>query len=248
MEVVAALAALWRRRFRVVLGGVLSVALGVTLGGSPVPSSGLAKTRVVLDTPRSQLVSGAPSGAATLPWRATLAATLLGTDTARRQMAAEIGIPVDQLAVTDFELAAPFVPASLPRAAVKAADATVESYSLVVHTDNSLPVVSIGTSAPDRASATRLAEAAVHALQALATPFDTPDLQGMSVQQVGPIDSRELPGGAGHMKMAAMAVVLFGLWCSVLIVTGMRRKPKRRARRPVLQRGARKIARSAPVD
>jgi hypothetical protein len=218
MEVVAALRLLWRRRIRVGIGAVLALAVAVAVGRSPVPASGLAKTRVVVDTPRSQLVTGAPRGADTLYWRATLLAMRLGTDAARQQLARETQVPADKIAVTDVELTAPSVPASLPTAAVQAATVTPEPYVLTVDTNDVLPIVSIETTAPDRVGATRLAEAAVHALQAGASPGDTAAAQGLSIQQVSPIVARVIPGGPGRMKMALVAVVVFGLWCLCLLV------------------------------
>jgi hypothetical protein len=242
MEVVAFLRLLWRRRIRLGVGAVVAIAVAVALGGSPVPPSGLAKTRVLIDTPRSELLTNAPRGMDTLYWRATLMAMLLGTEPARQQMARETHVSPDQLAVTDLELTAPANPAALPVAAIQAATVTPEPYVLRVYTDDVLPIVSIETAAPDRAGAARLAQAAVHALQAGAAPRDTQERQGLSVQQVSPIDAGEIPGGPGRTKMAAVAVVVFGLWC-----LGLKLWPRgrpRSGRGP----GARKIARSAAVD
>jgi len=217
MEVVALLRLLWRRRIPIAVGAVVAAAIAVTFGRSPGVSSGVAETRVVLDTPQSQLVTDDPRGAPTLAWRATLLAMLLGTDRVRAQLARETQISPDQLAVTDFELTAPSIPASLPRAAIEAANVTTEPYGLIVRTDGELPVVSMVTSAPDRAGAARLAQAAVRALQAGAPAQNTEELQGLTLQQAGPIEAREIPGGSGLVKMAALAVVLFGLWCTALI-------------------------------
>jgi hypothetical protein len=216
MEIVAVLRVLWRRRILVALGGLLAVAVAVTLA-HPAAPSGWAKTRVALDTPKSQLVTDAPAGADGLPWRATLLATLLGADPARDQIAREARIPTDRLAVIDLELTAPPVPASLPRAATTAAAVATEPYVLTVHTDDVLPVVSIETTAPDRAGAVRLAGAAVHALQAGASPRSTRELQAFTVERIAAMESVEIPGG-GRMKMAAMAIFLFGLWCASLIL------------------------------
>jgi hypothetical protein len=217
MEIVAVLRVLWRRRLLLAIGFVAAVALGMKLGRSPLPPSGFAKTRVVFDTPESQLVTGAPNGADSLPWRATLAAMLLGSDSARLDMSRALGIPAGQLDVTDLELTAPSVPASLPRAATTAADVLTAPYSLTVHTDDTLPVVGIEAAAPDRVAATRLAAAAVRVLQAGASSRDTREIQGLSVQPVGPIESRELPGASGRKKMAIVFVGVFGMWTVALL-------------------------------
>jgi hypothetical protein len=214
MEVLAVLRVLWGRRLLVLLGGVLSVVIGVGLGASPVPDRGLASTRVAVDTPRSQLVTDAPLGADSLPWRATLLATGLAAPSERKEMARAAGIATHDLAIVELELAAPPVPASLPRAAVRAAAVTTEPYVLAVRTDGVLPVVEIETHAPDRKRAARLAEAAVLALQSGASPQDTPERQGLNIERITPIETHVMAGGSGRAKMAAMAGVLFCLWCA----------------------------------
>ena len=216
MEVVAVLRLLWRRRLLVVLGALLAAGAGLLVGGSPVPDSGFAATRVAIDTPRSQLVTAAPLGSDSLPWRATLLATLLGTESARERVARDAGIRTDELAMVELELTAPPVAASLPRAAVKASNATTEPYVLTVHTDDVLPIIEIETRAPDRAGAARLAAAAVEALQAGASPRDTPELQGLSIERISAIEAIVIPGGAGRKRLAAVAMVVFVLWCSAL--------------------------------
>ncbi len=218
MELVGVLRQLWARRVFVAAGLILAVAAALLIGGSPVASSGLAKTRVVLDTPRSQLVTDDPSGAGTLPWRAQMLTALIATDPVRTRIASEMGIPADRLAVTDLELTAPVVPASLPVSASQAAAAPTEPYVVRVYTDDVLPIVSIETSAPGSAAAARLAQATVHALQAGASPQDTAELQGMTVRQTGPLHVREIAGGSGRKKMLVIAVVLFGLWCACLLL------------------------------
>jgi hypothetical protein len=204
---------LWRRRIAVAIGAALAIAAGFTLGRSPTPASGIAKTRVMVDTPQSQLAADAPRGVDTLYWRATLMGILLGTDAARQQMANELHVPASQIATVDLELTAPAVPASLPNAATQAASVTSAPYVVRVYTDDVLPVVSIDTSAPDRAGAVRLASAAVHALQDGSSAQSTPAIQGLTVSQVSAIDAREIPGGSGKAKMAAVAVLLFVVWC-----------------------------------
>lgn len=216
MEVVAVIRLLWRRRLFVVLGAVLAVGAALLVGGSPVPDSGFAATRVAIDTPKSQLVTDAPMGSDSLPWRATLLATLLATESTRADVARDAGIRPDELAMVELELTAPPVAASLPRAAVKASNTTTEPYVLTVHTDDVLPIIEIETHAPDRVGAARLAEAAVAALKAGASPRDTAELQGLSIERISEIEAIAIPGGAGRKRLAAVAIVVFMLWCAAL--------------------------------
>jgi hypothetical protein len=216
MELMMLLRLLWQRRILVGVGAVVSVAVAIAMGHGATPASGLAKTGVVIDTTASQLVTDAPANAATLPWRATVLGMLLGIPGERAQMAREIGIPVDQLAVVDTELVAPTIPASLPRAAAEAAAGTTEPYVLTVHTDDALPIVWVEAAGPAPAAAARLAGAAVHALQAGASPRNTPELQGLSIHPVGATHLRAIPGGPGHKKLLALAVIVFALWIMAL--------------------------------
>jgi hypothetical protein len=229
MGLAAVLRLLWDRRIVVIVGAVLAIAVALALGASPTPAGGIAKTRVVVDTPRSQLVYDAPHGVDTLYWRATLLAMELGTDAARQQMAAEMHVPASQIATTELELTAPSTPASLPNAAVQAASVTSAPYVVKVNTDDVLPVISIDTSAPDRAGAARLAQAAVHALQTGTPSTDSAEVQGLSVEQVSPIVPREIAGQSGRTKMAAIGVLLFGMWC-----LGVALFPSTRGSRPRL--------------
>jgi hypothetical protein len=216
MEIVSLLQTLWRRRYVAALGIVPAVAVAMLLAGRPGLSSGAATTRVAFDTPKSQLVADAPKGADSLPWRATLFATLLAADPSRQQIARELGIRPAQLEVIDLELTNPSIPASLPRAATKAASVTTEPYVLTVHTDGVLPLVAIAARAPGRAAAARLAEAAVHALKTGISTVDTKDLQGLSVERVSPIEAKTIPGGPGRGKALGMAMAVLILWCAAL--------------------------------
>jgi hypothetical protein len=218
MELMMLLRLLWRRRILVGVGAVVSVAVAVAMGHGSTPASGLAKTGVVIDTPSSQLVADLPANAATLPWRATVMGILLGTPGQRAQVARDAGIPVAQLAVVDTELLAPTIPASLPRAAAEAAAGTTEQYVLTAHTDNALPIVWIEAAGPSTAAAARLANAAVHTLQAGASPHSTDELQGLSIRPLGALHVRAIPGGPGHKKLVALAAIVFLLWVVGLTV------------------------------
>jgi hypothetical protein len=209
---------LTRRRMVLTLGLVVAIAAGYKLGHKPVAAGGAAKTRVVVDTPDSSLVTGAPKGGDTLSWRATLLAMQLATDQSQRVLAGKAGVPADQLSVSDSELAGPTVLAPLPTAAAKAADSTAKPYAVSVGTDDTLPIITIQTAAPDRAGAVRLAQAAIGTLQVGASPKDTATLQGLTFSTVGPIDARAVAGGGGKKKMAITAIVVFALWWVCMLI------------------------------
>jgi hypothetical protein len=213
---------LWRLRLLVVVGLALAVALALALGVS-TSSRGVAQSRLVLDTPTSQLIAPEPLGAETLPWRASLMAHLTRAEELRRRIAAEAGIPAWRLAVVDAALREPDVAASLPKGAAEAAAITAAPYVLTVEmTDEVLPIISILAEAPDRRRAARLDTAAAEALKGLAPPPDAPRegrraLQGFVVEDVGPVRSKTVET-VSYVKPAGAAVAVFCLWCVALVL------------------------------
>src|SRR3954462_13126015 len=149
MELVPVVRLLWRRRLPLAAGLLVAAVLAFVGGRTSAPSSGVASTRVSLDTPQAMLVDTTPAGGptpaggTTLAWRAALLAHLVAGDAERRAVAARLGIPVDQLAVVDPELAVPGVPSSIPKS-VSEALVTPAPYVLSAALPNGgLPIISI---------------------------------------------------------------------------------------------------------
>jgi hypothetical protein len=230
MEVVMVLRILWQRRRPLIAGFVLALVAALAVGRSPAPPSGVAEVRVVFDTPESQLVGDSPKGADSLSWRTSLAAMQIGTAESRARIARELGVPVNEIAITPLAFTAPAVPASLPKAAVKAANLTVEPYALTLQTDDVLPVVHLVAAAPTRVAAARLAEAGIYALQMGAYAVDTPDRQGLRVTPAGPVHAEDVPGASGRMRIAIVFVALCVLWTVALLVGPLLRGIKRTLR------------------
>jgi hypothetical protein len=231
VEILPIAAALWRQRLLVALGLALALAVALSLGAATT-SRGVAQSRLVLDTPTSQLIAPDPPGADTLPWRASLMAHLLRSDDLRRQIAAKAGVPPWQLAVIDPALREPEVAASLPTGAAEAAAVTGAPYAVTVEiTDEVLPIITILAEAPDRRRAVSLDRAAAEVLTSLAPPPDAPRaIQGFVVEDVGPARSKTLET-VSYVKPVGAAVVVFGLWCIGLLLTVRLVRPRRPRRR-----------------
>jgi len=212
VELIAVARLLWRRRLLVLLGAVLAVGAAFVLGPSPTPPRGAAATQVLLDTSRSQLAVDAPFSAETLPWRATLAAQAIGTDANRQTIAAGAGISPESFDITNIELTIPTIPASLPQSAVKGAYSSAKPFALDLYTDGIVPIISITSTAPDRAAAVGLAEATVKALEAYTQAPANTERLALKVRTVTPMDSVSIPGGHGRKKMAAVVMILFCMW------------------------------------
>jgi hypothetical protein len=236
VEVLPLIQVLWRRRVLVALGIVAAVALGLAMGGSE-SRTGYAKSRVVLDTPRSQLIATDPPGADSLPWRASLMVHLMGTDRLRRQVALEAGLRPDRLVVIDPALADPDVPASLPKGASEAAATRmVPNVVTLQMADERLPIISIVAEAPSRAAAARLDAAAATVLKGLAPPAAAPQtgpraLQGFVVEDVGPVRARTIVT-ATYVKPVGLTIAVLVLWCGCLLLLPRLWRPAPRGRVP----------------
>jgi hypothetical protein len=232
LEILAFLRALWRRRLLVAVGAAVAIALAVILSGGDSSRLGTASARVVLDTPDSQLVHAEPPGADSLGWRAAVLADLAATRPLKTQIARELRIPLDRLAVVAPQRAEPSVATPLARSAAEAAAITPEPYVVAIRSRDPLPIISIDASAPSRSGAAKLAAAAETALVAASrTPADAYDVQEFLVERVGPIRTDEVVNAPRRVVGLVAAAVVFGLWClAVMVATsaaGRRRSPGR---------------------
>jgi hypothetical protein len=215
MEVLPLLRTLWRRRVAVAGGVVAAVAITLVLGRGTPSRTGVAYTRLALDTPRSQLVHAAPAGADTLGWRASLLAHLVATDATTRAIARGAGVPAGQVDVVDPTLAAPAVPSSLPKGVADATAAVTAPYVLSVYEpDGSLPIIAIATAGPDRRAAARLARAAAAVLASEGSRADGPLVQPFVVQSVAPVHARTVVTGGGRLRSLALAAFVLVVWCA----------------------------------
>jgi hypothetical protein len=231
MEVLHVVRTLWRRRIAVALGLLAAAAIVLGLGLGAPSRTGVAYTRVALDTPRSQLVHAAPLGADTLGWRASLVAHLVATDATKQAIARRAGVDAGQVAVVDPTLAAPAVPASLPKGVADATAAVATPYVLSAYEpDGSLPIIAIATAGPDRAAAARLARAAAAVLESEGSRGGRPGVQPFVIQRTAPIHARTLVTGGGRTRSLLLAAFVLVVWCAA-VALGPRlsvRVPRRR--------------------
>jgi hypothetical protein len=215
MEIVRVLMPFWRRRLALAPGLALAVVLAALSAGAGAASTGVAFTRVALDTPRSQLVASAPAGAGTLAWRAALLAHLAASEPVKRDIARRARIRGDRLEVVDPALALPAVPASLPKDAAEVAAIERAPYVLSAYlTNGRLPIISVAAAAPDRRAAARLAAAAADSLEAEGSSVRRAGRQPFVVQSAAPVHARTLVTRSGPVRPVAIALVAFAAWCA----------------------------------
>lgn len=236
MELVALLRVLWRHRIVVVIGGVVALGLGAMLVRGPTSRLGVASTRVVLDTPTSQLLFADPPGAPTLGWRTQLLGDVMTTAAMRQRIAQAMGTTADDVIITTPAQSVAVVPVSLPVVALDAAAsvAATKPFQVDLTAATPLPIIRIDTRAPDARSAVRLARTTSTSLKraarAGAASPGFPDLlpQDLVVRDVGAVRSREIVNGPRRAKAAAAVIFVFALWCgAVTLCAGLAR-----ARRP----------------
>jgi hypothetical protein len=226
MELVALLRALWRRRIIVLAGILVAVGAGYLATQGATSRRGVASLRVIVDTPKSQIVEIAPEGADTLAWRASLLGDLMASDTLREAIARRMSVPPGDLAVTAPYLSVPEVPNPLARRALDAAAAPAQPYHVAIQSAAFLPIIGIDAEAPTRAQAAKLAKTAGLVLEGLAAQAASDkDLRQLEVREVGPVRSREVLNGSRKFMAAAAGAIVFGLWCAIVtVIDGVSRR------------------------
>jgi hypothetical protein len=231
MELLGPLRKIWRRRLALGTALLLAIAVLVALGGtkSVKTTSATAWTRVTLDTPNSQLVAAAPSGAGSLPWRASLLSHLMSTESVTAAIARRLGVSSDQVSVIDPTLALPLVDTDTAAAATKVDSNVVTPYALTTYADGQVPVISLTAAAADAAGAKRLAEAAMSVLESESSPrgpvkslipTDVGVLgrQAFVISQVSPLHVQLVASSSLPKKPIAAALFVFLVWCVATLI------------------------------
>jgi hypothetical protein len=216
MEIVTIFRVLWRRRLLVVVGLLVSLAVGFKMSHGHETSGGLAWGRVVVDTRKSQLVDTSPYGAAGLPWYAATLSGLVADPAIAGQVAHGAAVPAAQLDVMEAGLGEPIDLTSLAKAAADAARLSTQPYVLVSHAVSGLPVVAFEASAPTPAEAVRLVSAAEDVVGDGVAISHTMKLQPLVINRSGPIHSVEVKTNPGLLMGIGVGAALFLLWCLAL--------------------------------
>jgi hypothetical protein len=232
MEFAAILRLLGRHRILMALGLVLAVVVAVLAVRGATTVTGLASMRVVVETPRSQLVDAAPPGSAAIQVRSQLLGDLVATTPVLMQIAKLAGISTSELTVVDPTLNRPVIATPLPTAAAQAAAGQVQPYVVTVNVpDDTLPIVELDGTAPDTQKATRLVRAAAAALTTVAAPAGSTPATTLTVRAVAAPRVKNIVKAPRHMLGVAAALLTFILWCAgIVLVQGGRRRRRRRRR------------------
>ena len=228
MDVTTILRTLWQRRLFVAVVAVFAVMLGWVLAYeiSFPPKSrsytvGVATTRILVDTPASQVVDISPKGSETLGSRASLLANLMVQGEVKAAIATRAGVAPNRL------VAVSQAAARQPEAGARNAPLGPGSYSLttgvVTNSDLvDLPMIQVETQAPTPRLALRLATASVAGLgqylDSKAASEQVPNSRRLQVRGLGSPQASEAARGTGRMMALAAAIFAFLAGCAAILV------------------------------
>ncbi|MGO9954546.1 MAG: hypothetical protein ACLP50_00955 [Solirubrobacteraceae bacterium] len=186
MELVSIAALLRRRRIALAIGFLAAVALGVLASGiltshgsGAAAASGEALVQVELDTRTPEAATTNAGEDATIVQQSVLLAARMQSDTMTAKIARAAGVEPDAVTVlgptlppvSEFGL----VPdGQLPEVASTAAQTIVTPYVVRLVPNYTVPVITIGTAAPDPRAAVALAQATIAALEGAVLPTAEP--------------------------------------------------------------------------
>lgn len=228
MNLVHALRDLWRARASVALIAVVAVLAAiavtcrVTFPGkieSRRYHVGIATTRILVDTPSSQVVEVSPKGSDTLGMRANLIASLMVDGVFKAAIAKRAGVAPNKLkGIAENDDAAHAAPdGPLPKR-----DVDVLKTRVIQDTDgNQLPIIEIEAHAANAASAGRLANAAVEGLRdyldTQAATEQVADARRLRVSGLGAASESDIARGPGFVVGVGIGIVVFFMGCGLLL-------------------------------
>lgn len=187
-------------------------------------TSATATARVLLST-----VDGLPYEEqirlqTTVPNRGTLVADLAATEIMQRRIARLARVPRDQLAVFGPAAGPPALPVPIATEAAEVGNVAPVASTVRLTASTSLPIITVRVSAPDAATATRLADATRTGLGDIVRARSG-DHDVLRVQPLGPVSARAVVD-APKKAMALVAFVLVAaVWCGgVALLDGLRRR------------------------
>ncbi len=225
MELLNLFRLLWARKLLVALGIPLAIAAGLMAAravGSSAAGSAVASSQVVLDTSDSQLVAAAPRQVDTLTIRARLLADSMAGDEARKVVAREAAIQPDDLAILGTWVGSdPPIESPLVDRAAAISNAPPVPYLLTLVADDEAPLIRIGATAPDAEQARALSDAVLAGLMESVSELDGGHDGGFVVERTGSPRVTPVPASSRAIPVAVAAtVVVFGLWCALVLVAG----------------------------
>lgn len=232
MELLNPLRYLLRRKGVLLLGILLTGALGVAVSGyvpagpfaSPEHRSAVSTAEIQVDTVHP-LAADLRASTATIAEQAAMLGERLGGDDTRGLIAARAGVKASGLAVLSSRTMIVGRSSPLARAAVDASGSVQTPVRLIVTTASDTPIVSVVAAAPGRATATRVAAAAAPALRFIIESAPASVRKRLRVEALSPPKTVTVVSG-GPRPMVGIILALIGFigwcWCTV-VASGLAR-------------------------
>jgi hypothetical protein len=225
MAIIPILRELWRKRLLVSLAALVAIVLGMIaayrVDGFPPSFQArsytvvIAQTRILLDTPSSQIVAVSPKGSETLGARANLLANLMAEGDIKAAIARRAGLKPARLI---SRAPGAIEPQTVSPRALKSPTANIVTTSVLTNdVGEQLPIIDVEVQAPDRTTAARLADATVvgleHYLDTRAASDRVPDAGRLTVRGLGAAQTHEVRRGPGYLIAIAISGVVFLALC-----------------------------------
>jgi hypothetical protein len=228
MELVTPLHQLMQRRGALLLGLLLSLALGLAASGmlpvgpfaSPERRSAVSTAKIQIDTVRP-LAADLRASTATVAEQAAMLGERLAGDDTRGLIAARAGVPLRDLAVLSSRTVIVGRSSPLARSAVEASGSVQTPVRLTVTTASDTPLITVAAAAPTRETAARLAAAAAPAIRFVIASAPQSVTKRLGVIQLAPPRTATVvAGGPRPLIGAALAVLAFIGWCWCVLLAG----------------------------
>jgi hypothetical protein len=214
---------LWRLRLLVAAVAILATLAGLAVAYR-LPSMesrkyevGVATARMLVDTPKSQVIEVAPKGSEALGVRAGLLASLMVEGELKDSIAKRAGLQPDELQGVSTAGAEPGAAGDAPNTRGYVLTTSV----LGATAGEQLPIIQIETQAPNAPAAAKLADAAVAALgsylDSRAAAEQVSAGERLRVTGLGAAQARQEVRGPRLLLAVAAAILLFALGCATML-------------------------------
>ena len=235
MEAVTILRELWRRRVLIAAVAFVAVLVGFLLsyrvGLPPEPRQytvGVATTRVLVDTPQSQVIKVDPRGSDTLGLRAAVLANLMVEGEAKAAIARRAGLKPKKLRAVSESTTEVGDTGTEAQPVSTAMPANPNIYMIrtrvIANPDGEqLPIIETDVQAPDVASATKLANATSSGLidyldRRAAADEEVEERRRLRVSGLGGAQAVASVRGPGRLVGVATAIFVFLLGCGIILL------------------------------
>jgi hypothetical protein len=228
MEAIIILRRLWARRFVVAAFFLIACLVGVSMSfhlstkglGSKQYEVGMAMTRILVDTPDSEVIDVNPYGIDDIGGRAQILANLMTSPAVETLIARNAGISPSQLVASTPPVSGPAVPSQMSQTIAKSTN-PANTYSLTLFT-SALPIIQVESQAPTAAAAARLANGAYAGLRQylarVATNERVPERRQLVISPLGSAQSATVTAGTGKAIGIVVGLVVFVIFCVLLLV------------------------------